>query len=124
MNLVLWVLQAALAFLYFAGGAYKVVASDELATSLIALPRNGWSVLGIIEMVGAALLIVPAATRWRPSLTGLAAIVLAVETLGLAALYARSSLEFAATNPLWWAAAMGLLAAVIAYARLHLRPIA
>ncbi len=124
MNVLLWVLQAALAFLYLAGGAYKVFAFDELATDFIALPRNGWAALGVIEMVGAVLLIVPAATRWKPSLTGLAATVLALETLGLAAVYATYSLEFAATNPLWWAAAMGLLAAFVAYARLHIRPIA
>ncbi|MCC6237349.1 MAG: DoxX family protein [Dehalococcoidia bacterium] len=123
MNRLLWILQAVLAFLYLAGGAYKLFAADELATTLVALPRGGWAVLGIIEMAGAVLLIVPAALRANPSLSALAATVLAGETCALAALYARASLEFAPTNPLWWAAFMALLAAFVAYARLHIRPI-
>jgi hypothetical protein len=57
-----------------------------------------------------------------PQLTPLAASVLAVETLGLAALYARHSLKIAASNPLVWAAVMGLLVAFVAYGRYALSP--
>ena len=32
MNVLLWVLQVALALLYLAGGSYKVFKFDELAT--------------------------------------------------------------------------------------------
>jgi DoxX-like protein len=117
MNVVLWVLQIALAFLYLSGGAYKVFKFDALANHMRALSRRGWRVLGALEMVGAVLLIVPAAVQWMPILTPLAAAVLAVETLGLAGLYARYSLKLAATNPLVWSAAMGLLAAFVAYGR-------
>ena len=117
MNVLLWVLQAALAFLYLSGGAYKVFKFDALATHMRALPRGGWSVLGALEMVGAVLLIVPMAAHWMPALTPLAAAVLALETLILAALYARYSLKLAATNPMVWAVVMGVLAAVVAYGR-------
>ena len=117
MNVLLWVLQIALAFLYLSGGAYKVFKFDALATHMRALPRGGWRALGILEIVGAVLLIVPAALQWMPVLTPLAAAVLALETLGLAALYARYSLKLAATNPMVWAAVMGLLAVVVAYGR-------
>jgi outer membrane murein-binding lipoprotein Lpp len=77
MNVLLWVLQVALAFLYLSGGAYKVFKFDALA----------------------------------------------LETLVLAALYARYSLKLAATNPMVWAAVMGLLVAFVAYGRYALSPL-
>ena len=117
MNVLLWVLQIGLALLYLAGGAYKTFKFDELANQMHALPRSGWRALGVLEMVGAVLLIVPAAARWMPVLTPLAAAALALETLALAGLYARYSLKLAATNPLIWAGVMGLLAAIVAYGR-------
>jgi uncharacterized membrane protein YphA (DoxX/SURF4 family) len=117
MNVVLWILQAALAFLYLAGGAYKVFKVDELANHVRALPRGGWRALGVLEMLGGILLIVPAATA-------LAAAVLALETLALAGLYARHSLKLTAANPFVWAAVMGLLVAFVAYGRYALTPLA
>lgn len=117
MNVFLWVLQAVLAFLYLSGGGYKVFAFDELAAQFSVLPRAGWSALGVVEMVGAVLLVVPAAIKRMPILTPLAAAVLALETLGIAGLYARYSLELTASNPLVWAVVMGLLAAFVAYGR-------
>jgi len=117
MNVLLWVLQIALALLYFAGGQYKVFKFDALANHMRALSRGGWRTLGVLEMVGAVLLIVPAATKWMPVLTPLAAAVLALETLTLAALYGRYSLKLAASNPMVWAVVMGLLSAFVAYGR-------
>lgn len=55
MNVILWVLQGVLAFLYLSGGAYKAFAFDEVATQMTALPRGGWTALGVIEMVGGVL---------------------------------------------------------------------
>ena len=117
MNVLLWILQVALALLYLAGGSYKVFKFDELATQMRALPRGGWRALGVLEMVCAILLVVPAAARWMPMLTPLAAAALALETLALAGLYARYSLKLAATNPMVWAVVMGLVAAFVAYGR-------
>ncbi len=117
MNNLLWILQVALAVLYFAGGSYKVFKFDQLASYMRALPRSGWRALGIFEMLGAVLLIVPAATNWMPIITPLAAVALALETLALAGLYARYSLKLTAANPLVWSVAMGLLAAFVAYGR-------
>lgn len=117
MNILLWVLQIALAFVYLSGGAYKVFKFDTLANHMRVLPRSGWRTLGVIEIVGAILMVVPAAVTGRPALIPLAAAVLAVETLGLAALYARYSLKLAATNPLVWSLGMGLVAAFVAYGR-------
>jgi hypothetical protein len=124
MNILLWLIQIALALLYFAGGAYKVFSFDELANQMTVLSRDGWRTLGALEMVGAVLLVVPAATRWMPALTALAAAVLALETLAIGGLYARYSLKLAATNPMVWAVAMGLGAAFVAYGRYAVRPAA
>src|SRR2546422_10671484 len=117
MNIILWVLQVALALLYLSGGAYKAFKFDELATHMRALPRGGWRALGVLEMLGAVLLIVPVAANWMPVLTPLAATALALETLALAGLYARYSLKLTLTNPLVWSVVMGLLAAFVAYGR-------
>jgi hypothetical protein len=122
MNVLLWVVQIALAVLYLAGGAYKTFSFDELAKQMNAIPRGAWGALGVIEMLGAVLLIVPAAAKWMPVLTPIAAAALALETLAIAALYARYSLALAVTNPLVWALAMGLLAAFVAWGRYALRP--
>ena len=123
MNVLLWVLQIALAVLYLSGGAYKTFKFDELANQMRALSRGGWRVLGVLEMLGAVLLVVPAAASWMPLLTPLAAAVLALETLGLAGLYARYSLKLTAANPLVWGVVMGLLVAFVAYGRYTLRPL-
>src|SRR2546426_5442779 len=117
MNVLLWVVQVALALLYLAGGSYKVFKFDELANYMRALSRGGWRALGVLEMLGAVLLVVPAAAKWMPILTPLAAAALALETLALARLYARYSLKLAATNPMVWAVVMGLLSAFVAYGR-------
>ena len=55
MNIVLWIMQAALAFLYLSGGAYKVFKFEELASQMQLLPLTGWRVLGAVEMAGAIL---------------------------------------------------------------------
>ena len=122
MNALLWVLQIALALLYLSGGAYKAFSFDQVAAQLTALSHGAWRAIGIFEMLGGVLLIVPGALKWKPGLTPIAAAVLALETFALAALYAQYSLQFAATNPLVWALVMGLLAAFVAYGRYALRP--
>lgn len=124
MNILLWVLQAVLALLYLSGGAFKIFSFDEVAQQWVALPRAGWTALGALEVVGAVLLVVPAALKWMPTLTPVAAAVLALETLTLAAFFARHSLQVAATNPMVWTLVMGLLAAFVAYGRFVLRPLA
>jgi uncharacterized membrane protein YphA (DoxX/SURF4 family) len=123
MNIVLWVLQAALALLYLAGGSFKVFKFDEVAQQFTFLPHAGWRALGVLEMLGAILLVVPAATRWMPGLTPAAAAVLALESLTLAAVFARYSLKLTAENPLVWNVMMGLIAGVVAYGRYALRPL-
>jgi hypothetical protein len=120
MNVFLWILQVVLALLSFAGGAYKAFMFDRIATvpAMSALTRGGATAVGLLEMLCAVLLVVPAASKWRPAV----AAVLALESLGLALLYARYSLALTATNPLPYVIVIGVLAAVVAYGRYALRP--
>lgn len=115
MKVFLWGLQTVLAFLYLSGGAYKAFMFEELAKHPVGFTRPVWTALGALEITGAILLIVPAATKWMPVLTPIAAAVLALETLTLAGLYARHSLAFTVENPMAWAIVMGLLAVVVTY---------
>ncbi len=123
MNILLWILQLALALLYLAGGSFKVFSFDEVAKQMPVLPRGGWTALGVIEVLGAILLVLPAVTGWFPALTALAAAVLALETLTMAAVYSRYSLKLTTANPLVWAVVMGSLAAFVAYGRYVIVPL-
>lgn len=124
MNITLWVFQATLGLLYLAGGYYKTFQFVELANQFTAIPSGGWRALGVIEMLGGVLLIVPAALKWNPGLTPLAAAVLTVETLAVSGVYARYSLRLTAENPLIWSVVMALLVALVAYGRHALKPLA
>src|SRR5205823_8908258 len=99
---------------------------DELAKmpQTAALSRGGWGAIGVFEVLCAILLIVPAAAKWMPVLTPLAAAALALEALILAALFAQYSLALTATNPLIYVVVMALVAAFVAYGRFTLRPLA
>jgi hypothetical protein len=126
VNVLLWILQVALALFCFAGGQYKLFHFDELAKvpSSGALSRAGWGAIGIFEILCAILLIVPAAVKWMPVLTPLSAAALALEAFSLAVLFAQYSLALTATNPLIYVVVMGLVAAFVAYGRFMLRPLA
>ncbi len=119
MNLLLWVVQIVLALFALAGGAYKLFAYAELAKmpATAALPQSAWGTLGMFEMACGVLLIVPFALKWMPALTPLAAAALVLESLALAALYARFSLQLAPSNPLVWVLLMAILAALVACGR-------
>ena len=123
MNILLWVLQVVLALLYLAGGGFKTFNPNDPAKQIRAIPPAAWRALGVFEVVGAVLLIVPAAAKWMPELTPLAAAALALETLALAAVYARYSLKLVAANPLVYAVPMCLMAVLVAYGRYALSPL-
>jgi hypothetical protein len=117
MNALLWIFQSILALLYLAGGAYKTFGFDEVAKLMPALSRNGWAAVGVVEMVGAVLLIFPWAAGRLRFLTPLAAAVLTVETAALAAVYASYSTKPSVENPLMWAVPMGVMAGIVALGR-------
>jgi hydrogenase/urease accessory protein HupE len=75
--------------------------------------------LGVVELVCAVGLIVPAALRWRPGLTVAAAAVLAAESL----VFIGVHVKYRETATLIMVVVLGLLMAFIAYGRMVLRPI-
>src|SRR5262249_1523095 len=83
MNILLWVLQVVAALLYAASGVMKTFMFDKASEgvqSFGALPRKAWMALGIVELICVVGLIVPAAFRWQPTLTVVAASILAAES--------------------------------------------
>lgn len=122
MNILLWVLQVFAALLYGSSGVMKVFLFDEVSgdvPSFGALPRDAWLALGVLELVCAVGLIVPAAFRWRPRLTVLAAAVLAAESLVFIGVHVR----YREVTPIVFSAVLGLLMAFVAYGRAVLKPI-
>lgn len=123
MNVLLWILQILAALVYGSSGVMKVFLFDEISRDVPtfgAMPRGVWIALGILELVCTIGLIVPAAFRWRPRWTGVAAALLAVESL----LFVWVHLQYHEPTPLILSAVLGLIMAFVAYGRLVLRPIA
>ena len=124
MNTLLWGLQILLALVFAFGGAMKAITPPvELAEQAAwALRVPAWTIVvaGVAEVLAAIGLIVPAATRIRPSLTPLAASGLVLVML-LAAFWVH------APAAEWGAVAtnlvLGGLAAFTAYGRWVLAPI-
>ena len=122
MNILLWVLQVLAALLYGASGVMKVFLFDKVSAgvpSFGALPRQAWMTLGILELVCTVGLIVPAALRWKPALTVVAATVLAIESL----VFVWVHVQYRELPPIVFSVALGLLMAFIAYGRMVLKPI-
>ena len=122
MHVLLWILQVVTALLYGASGVMKVFMFDQISgdvPSFGALPREAWMALGVLELLCVVGLIVPAALRWRPTLTVVAATVLALETL----VFVGVHVEYREVGPMIMSAILGLVMAFIAYGRRVLRPI-
>ena len=122
MNILLWVLQLLAALLYGSSGVMKVFMFDKVSQdvpSFGALPRKAWTALGILELVCTVGLIVPDALHWQPSLTILAATVLAVESLVFIGVHVR----YREVTPMILSAVLGLIMAFIVYGRMVLWPI-
>ncbi|HET9370576.1 MAG TPA: DoxX family protein [Vicinamibacterales bacterium] len=122
MNTLLWILQVLAALVYGASGIMKVFMFDQISgdvPSFGALPRQAWMALGILELVCTVGLIVPAALRWKPTLTVAAAVALAIESLVFIGVHVR----YREVPPIVISAVLGLLMAFIAYGRLVLKPI-
>ena len=122
MNMLLWALQAVAALLYGSSGVMKVFMFKKISqdvASFGALPREAWMALGVLELICTIGLIVPAAFDWRPSLTVLAASLLAIESL----VFVWVHVKYREMTPVILSAALGLAMAFVAYGRMALRPI-
>jgi hypothetical protein len=122
MNIVFWVLQGLAALVYGASGVMKVFMFDKASEgvqSFGALPRRVWTALGVLELVCVVGLIVPAALHWQPSLTVVAATVLAMESL----VFVWVHVKYREVPTIIMSGVLGLLMAFIAYGRMVLAPL-
>ena len=123
MNILLWTLQVLVALMYAASGFMKLFMFEKVSAdvqSFGALPREGWAILGILELVCVVGLIVPGALKANPQLTVAAAAVLALESL----VFIGVHVKYHETTPIIMSGVLGLVMAFIAYGRLVLQPIA
>ena len=122
MNILLWVFQVLAALLYGASGVMKAFMFDKVShdvPSFGALPKRAWMALGIMELVCVVGLIVPAALRWLPVLTVVAAAILAIESLVFIGVHAR----YREIPTIIMCVVLGLVMAFVAYGRSVLSPI-
>ena len=122
MNILLWVLQGLAALMYGASGVMKIFMFDKISgdvPSFGALPREAWMTLGIVELICVVGLIGPGLTHWRPTLTVIAAAILACESLVFIGVHAK----YGEVGSIVMSAVLGLLMAFIAYGRFAIKPI-
>jgi uncharacterized membrane protein len=123
MHILLWTLQGLAALVYGASGVMKVFMFDKVSAdvpSFGALPRGAWLALGVVELACVIGLVVPGLLHWKPSLTVVAATVLALESL----VFMWVHVKYHEVTPLILSGVLGLVMAFIAYGRMALRPIA
>ena len=123
MNMILWVLQVLASLMYAASGVMKIFMFDMISEdvpSFGALPREVWMALGILELICSVGLIVPAALRWQPWLTGVAAAVLGTESL----VFIGVHIKYREIGTIVMCVVLGLVMAFVAYGRLVVKPIA
>ena len=121
MNILLWALQIALAWLCIAGGAFQIFKFNDLKKGVAAMratPRALWTFLGAYGCVAGIGLILPGAIGVLPIATVYAAAAMAVQSIFISALYLR----YRDRSPLPFSLVMAALAAFIAYGRFVLVP--
>ena len=113
MTHALWVVQGLLALLFLFAGGVKLVLPLEKLAGPVPLPGLFVRLIGVVEVLGAIGLILPALLRIRPGLTPLAAVGLVIIMIGATVITLASGDVTAVLIPL----VVGLLAAFVAYGR-------
>ncbi len=120
MNIALWIAQILLALIFIFAGVIKFVTPmDEMLKQMpIALPPAFLIFTGIVEVLGGLGVILPWLLNIRPGLTPLAAVGLVIVMIG-AVVYTIAAGDPA---PALIPAAVGLLAAFVAWGRWRSKP--
>ena len=121
MNILLWVLQVALALLCISGGIFQIFKIEDLQKGVAAmreLPQSLWAFLGAFGCLGGLGLILPGATNVMPGLTPIVAAAVAAQSALVSAFY----IYYRDFSPLPYSAAMVIMAAFISYGRFALQP--
>ncbi|MEV7046492.1 DoxX family protein [Amycolatopsis sp. NPDC051061] len=117
MNIALWVVQVVLAFAFAAAGLLK--ATQPIAKLGGMLPWvtdftvSTVRLIGVVEVLGALGLVLPALTGILPVLTPMAAVGLALTMVGAAVLHVRRKENNALASPI----VLFLLAAFVVWGR-------
>jgi hypothetical protein len=122
MNILLWVLQVALAFLCVSGGVFQIFKIEDLqkgVASMRALPRGLWAFLGAFGCLAGLCLVLPAAIGVLPALTAFAAAAVAAQSLLITGFY----VYYGDSGPRSYSIAMAVMAAFISYGRFALAPL-
>lgn len=120
MNILLWILQVLLAVHTVIGAIWKFNNSEETVPSLSAIPHEAWLGLGVVEILCALGLVLPALMRSLAGLAPLAATIIAAEMLLFSGLHLISGVGESGELVYWLVVAA--VAAFIAYGRTELRP--
>ena len=121
MNVVLWVAQVILALAFLGAGFDQAFVYDDAGRRMAwvaALPKRLAVALGVLEVLGAIGLVVPAWTGIIPTLTPTAALALAV-LMGVAIGYHVTRREI---PQIAFSATFGLVAAFVAIGRFVIAP--
>jgi uncharacterized membrane protein YphA (DoxX/SURF4 family) len=124
-NLLLWIGQIVLALAFLGAGNTHALGFERASvrprmTWMADVGRDNMRIIGILEILGAIGLILPAATRVLPWLTPVAATALAILMVFAVVFHLRRSRE--GSNALF-NAVLGLLAAAVAYGRFVVAPL-
>ena len=119
MSLALWIIQGLLALLFLGLGLMKLSIPLDDPAMTMGLPVLFFRIIGLVEVVGAAGLVLPGLTKIRTGLTPLAATGLAIVTIGATAFHLLNGDGLAmASFPL----IVALLSSFVAYGRWQLAP--
>jgi len=120
MNVLLWIIQILLAALFLFAGVMKLVLPlEKLLTGPVAVPGLFLRFIGLCETLGGLGLILPGLLRIRAGLTPLAAAGLVIIMVGATVLNLRTGDLVTSTLTI----VVGLLAALVAYARWKVVPL-
>jgi uncharacterized membrane protein YphA (DoxX/SURF4 family) len=122
MNILLWILQIALAWLCIAGGIFQIFKIEDLqkgVASMRELPRGLWAFLGAFGCLAGLGLILPGVINVLPVLTPISAAAVAAESVLISAFY----LYYRDSSPMFYSVAMAVMAAFISYGRFALQPL-
>ena len=123
MNIVLWVVQILLAAGFLMAGGMKLMTPHDALAAQMAwvnhFPAFAPKLIGLLEVLGAIGLILPALLRIKPELTPLAAACLALLMAGAFITHLVLG-EYAMSLP---SLVMGLLSAFVAWGRKNRVPV-
>lgn len=114
---LLWAVQALLAALFLFGGGMKLVMPIAALTAETSLPGSFLRAVGVLEVLGALGLVLPALLRLHPALTPLAAGGLVLMMCGAVGATMATPAYAAQPAMALIPAAVGALAALVAVAR-------